>query len=102
IYVVGGISGAHINPSITIALAAWRRFVWRDVVPYILSQLGGAVLAALVLLLLFSPFLADLEARKDVVRGEEGSEITAMCYGEYFPSPGPLAGGDEPYSRERH
>src|SRR5437016_3818474 len=77
IYVVGGISGAHINPAITIALATWRRFSWRDVPSYISSQLCGAVLAALVLLLLFSPFLADLEKRKKVVRGEEGSEITA-------------------------
>jgi glycerol uptake facilitator protein len=52
--------------------------------------------------MLFSPFLTDLEARKNVVRGKAGSEITAMCYGEYFPSPGPLAGGDEPYSSEKH
>jgi glycerol uptake facilitator protein len=101
-YVVGGISGAFINPAITIAMAAWRRFPWSDVPGYILAQLGGAILAALVLLLLFSPFLRDLEDRKKVVRGEAGSEITAMCYGEYFPSPGSLAGGDEPYSIEKH
>jgi len=55
-----------------------------------------------VLFLLFGPFLADLEARKKVVRGQPGSEITAMCYCEYFPSPGSLAGGDEPYSGEKH
>jgi glycerol uptake facilitator protein len=102
IYVVGGISGAHINPAITIALATWQRFAWRDVLPYVLSQLSGAIVAALVLFLLFSPFLTDLETRKGVVRGQPGSEITAMCYGEYFPSPGPLAGGDEPYSSEKH
>src|SRR6266852_6609908 len=43
IYVVGGISGAHINPAITIALAAWGRFRRDRVLPYILSQLAGAI-----------------------------------------------------------
>src|SRR5207244_12957632 len=49
VYVVGGISGAHINPAITVALASWGRFSWKDVVPYILSQVAGAFLAAATL-----------------------------------------------------
>jgi glycerol uptake facilitator protein len=102
IYVVGAISGAHINPAITVALAAWGRFSWSQVPGYIASQLVGAMLAAAALYGLYAPFLADMEARKHVVRGQPGSEITAMCYGEYFPSPGPLAGGEEPYSAESH
>jgi glycerol uptake facilitator protein len=102
IFTVGAISGAHINPAITIAFAACGRFSWRHVFPYVLGQLSGAILAALVLYGLFHPFLADLESRKHVVRGQPGSEITAMCYGEYFPSPAPLAGGTEPYSGEGH
>src|SRR5437763_11885341 len=46
IYVVGGISGAHINPAITLAAAVWDRFRWAEVPAYIVSQLIGAVLAA--------------------------------------------------------
>src|SRR5438876_3141075 len=46
IYVVGGISGAHINPAITVALATWGLFTWSRVLPYVVSQLVGAVLAA--------------------------------------------------------
>ncbi len=92
IYVVGGISGAHINPAITTALAAWGRFPRGEVLPYIGGQLAGAVLAAAVLFSFFSPFLAEKEKDKGVVRGGPGSEITAMCYGEYFPNPGRLAG----------
>src|SRR5260370_6037136 len=59
IYVVGGISGAHINPAITIALAAWGRFRRDRVLPYILSQLAGAIVAAAVLFILYGPLLAE-------------------------------------------
>src|SRR5207248_8664950 len=59
VYVVGGISGALINPAITVALATWGRFSWKDVVPYIISQLAGAFLAAATLFILFNSFLID-------------------------------------------
>jgi glycerol uptake facilitator protein len=91
IYVVGGISGSHINPAITVALAFWGRFSWGHVLPYIVSQLAGAMLAAVTLFGLFHTFLDAREARYHVVRGQPGSEITAMCYGEYFPNPDFLA-----------
>jgi glycerol uptake facilitator protein len=102
IYVVGGVSGAHINPAITLSLAVWGRFAWRDVAFYAASQFIGAFAAAAVLFLLYGPFLAEKERAKGVVRGQPGSEITAMCYGEYFPDPGRLAGGTEAYRREEH
>lgn len=100
IYAVGRISGAHINPAMTLAFAARGRFPWRLVAPYVAAQVFGAFGAAATLYVLFSPWLAAKEAEKGVVRGQPGSEVTAMCYGEYFPNPGPLAGGAEPYSAE--
>ena len=102
VYCVDSISGAHINPAITIAMAIWRDFPKSSVLPYIASQLAGAFLAAVVLFFLFQSQLAEIERIKGVTRGMPGSEITAMCYGEFFPSPGGLAGGDEPYSAEKH
>src|SRR5436853_5456586 len=61
IYVVGNVSGAHINPAITIALAMWRRFPWAEVPVYVVSQVLGAALAAMVLFGLYHPYL---EARE--------------------------------------
>ena len=48
-YAVGHISGAHFNPAITIALWAGRRIPFRDVVPYVVFQVAGAIAAAAVL-----------------------------------------------------
>lgn len=102
VYVVGGVSGAHINPAITVALASWGRFSWKEVIPYAASQLVGAFLAAATLFALFHSFLAEKESKHGVVRGQPGSEITAMCYGEYFPSPGPLASTPSNYNPDAH
>lgn len=88
IYVVGAVSGAHINPAMTLAFWAWRGFPARLVVPYVLSQVAGAFLAAAGLFLLFGPFLEAREKGLNLTRGQPGSEMTAMCYGEYYPNPG--------------
>ncbi len=102
IYIVGGISGAHINPAVSVALALWGRFRWRMVPAYVASQMVGAFLAAALLFLFFGGFLQEKEHAKGVVRGRPGSEITAMCYGEYFPNPGPIAGTAKKYDAAEH
>ncbi len=98
IYTIGGISGAHINPAVTVALAVWRLFPADRVLAYVVAQFLGALAAAAVLFVLFEPMLAAKEAARGVERGEPGSIITAMCYGEYFPNPGPLAAREEAWS----
>lgn len=102
IYAVGGVSGAHINPAITVALATWGRFPRREVVPYVLAQVAGAFVAAALLFVLFNPYLKERERAKGVERGGPGSEVTAMCFGEFFPSPGPLSNSEGPYSLDEH
>ena len=87
-YCVGGISGAHINPAMTIALATWGRFEWDKVGPYIGAQLVGAFLAAAALFVIYEPSLDKKEQMMGVKRGELGSIVTASCYGEFYPAPG--------------
>src|SRR5687767_7458813 len=75
-YCVGGVSGAHINPAMTIALAMWGRFDWGRVVPYIGAQLAGAILAAAALFVIYGPSLEKKEEALGVKRGDLGSIVT--------------------------
>ena len=49
-YAVGGVSGGHFNPAVTIGLAMAKRFPWTDVIAYVVTQVVAATVAALVLL----------------------------------------------------
>jgi glycerol uptake facilitator protein len=60
IYAFGSTSGAHINPAVTLALAATRRFPWREVGPYVVAQLIGGVLGALLVVAAFGTGSVDV------------------------------------------
>ncbi|MGE3246173.1 MAG: aquaporin Z [Beijerinckiaceae bacterium] len=53
-YAVGGISGGHFNPAVSFGLAIAGRFDWKDFVPYVIAQVIGGALGALVLYLIAS------------------------------------------------
>ena len=53
IYSIGSISGAHINPAVSIAFWVSKRFSGKEVLPYIISQFLGAILASLTLSFMF-------------------------------------------------
>lgn len=51
-YAIGHISGCHINPAVTFGLAAGGRFPWKEVLPYIIAQVIGGLIAGYVLYLI--------------------------------------------------
>lgn len=61
VYVAGRVSGAHLNPAVTIALATFRGFSWAKVGPYALAQTIGAFLAALVVRWNYTEVIAKVD-----------------------------------------
>jgi aquaporin Z len=53
-YAVGHISGCHLNPAVSLGLCVGGRFAWRDLIPYVIAQLVGAIAAAAVLYVIAS------------------------------------------------
>lgn len=94
IVVTGPVSGAHLNPAITVAFAAFRGFPAREVPAYVLAQLSGAFVAAAILFALYAGPIAMFEHTFDLERGEPRSELVAMIYGEYSPNPAMFGASD--------
>ena len=61
VYAVGKISGGHINPAVTLALAAVGKFAWRDVPAYLAAQFLGAFLGAVLVWLVYFPHWRETE-----------------------------------------
>lgn len=102
IYATSAVSGSHINPAMTVAFAAYRGFPAKKIVPYVASQLAGAFAGAATLYGLFHNLVTRFEAAKGIVRGAPGSELSAMCYGEYFPNPGAIGVTPEAFATVTH
>ncbi len=88
IYLTGSLSGAHLNPAVTIAMAAFRNFPKKQILPYISVQMVAAFLAAATLYTIYAQPIAYYELQNDLIRGQPGSEASARVFGEFFPSPG--------------
>lgn len=72
-YVAAGVTGAHLNPAVTVALAVHRGFPWHKVVPYVAAQVTGAFLASLVVFLTYREALDAFDAGVRQVAGPEGT-----------------------------
>jgi glycerol uptake facilitator protein len=65
VYMTSSISGAHLNPAVTIALATAGKFSWSLVPSYILAQLLGAMIGALIVWVIYHPHLNESESASD-------------------------------------
>ncbi|HEV7908655.1 MAG TPA: MIP family channel protein [Pseudonocardiaceae bacterium] len=74
VYVAGGVTGAHINPAVTIALASRKDFPWRKVPGYIVAQVLGAFVGAALVYLVYHNAISSFEAANGVVRGALGGD----------------------------
>jgi MIP family channel proteins len=80
VYMAAGVSGGHLNPAVTLALAAHRGFPWRKVAPYIAAQVAGAFLASLVV---FLTYREAFDAFDGGVRQIAGPQGTAGIFATY-------------------
>lgn len=76
IYVAGAISGAHINPAVTLAFAVRGKFPWSKVLPYWVAQVLGAFIAALILYFVYQGALVNALAANHLVIGQIASSQT--------------------------
>lgn len=83
VYIAGGVSGAHLNPAVSFALAFRGTFPWKKVVPYSIAQTAGAFAAAAVV---FATYHEAFRAFDGGVRAVTGPQASAFVFATY-PAP---------------
>ena len=86
VYVAGGVSGAHLNPAVTVALAAKRGFAWTKVPGYIVAQVLGAFVGACGRLHRLQGGDRQLRHVNHITRGQPNSLATYSIFAT-FPAP---------------
>lgn len=81
---VNSICDAHFNPAITLAMCLYRRFGWIKFVPYVASQLFGAILATLVNYSLYARHIQQFELRNGITRAALQGVTSAKFAACYF------------------
>lgn len=83
IYTTGSVSGCHANPAVTLALALYRQFSWKKVLPYCAAQVVGAFAGALLVRFLFGPVIDSFNLAHHLTRAQGGAA------GVFFTHAGP-------------
>ena len=83
-YVSAGVTGSHLNPAVTVALAVHRKFPWNKVVPYSLAQLAGAFVASAIVFVTYHEALAAFDGGVRQVTGAQGTAGIWATYPQAF------------------
>lgn len=83
VYLTAGVSGAHLNPAVSIALWLFANFERYKVVPYIVSQMLGAFCGAALVYGMYHNLFVDIEQANNIVRGSVESLQTAGVFSTY-------------------
>lgn len=83
VYLTAGISGAHLNPAVTISLWMFASFDARKVVPYIAAQMAGAFCGAALTYLIYHNMFAEYEHAHQMIRGSQDSLFLASIFSTY-------------------
>jgi len=87
VYVSAGVSGAHLNPAVTVALAAWRGFPLAKVGPYVAAQFAGAFAASAVVFVTYREALSHFDGGVRQVTGALGTAGIWATYPQPWLSP---------------
>ena len=83
-YVCAGVTGAHLNPAVTLALAVHRRFPWGKVLPYAVAQFAGALAASAVVFVTYAEALDAFDGGTRQVLGPAGTAGIWATYPQPF------------------
>ncbi len=84
IYVSAGVSGAHLNPAVTLALAVHRGFAWSKVIPYCLAQVAGAFTGAAVTFITYRDAFNHFDGGTRLVTGAKATAGIFSTYPQDF------------------
>lgn len=86
VYVAGGITGAHLNPAVTLGLAVRRRFPWNKVVPYWIAELLGAFFGGLLVYMVYGPAIQAFDLAAKAIP-QQGTALATYSIFATFPAP---------------
>lgn len=87
VYIAGGISGAHLNPTITVSLSVWRGFPARRCVSYILAQIVGGITAGGLAYAIYHDAIVNQAAMSEVPQNQSKAAQAFLTTPKEFVKP---------------